>query len=97
MQYRYFASGFDEVVEQFNNMYGKKNILYAETQKDYETCLMCKKQYKAIILDTFLFFDILTEDNIYHVKSLEKYFDYIVFAGKNIEQLNYKIKKLYNK
>lgn len=94
MQYRYFAASLDEVVEQFENNYGKENILFAERQKDFEKILLNRKHYKAIILETFLFFDILTEDNIYHIKSLENYFDYIVFSGKNINQLILKIKKL---
>ena len=97
MQYRYFASSFNEVVEQFQNNYGKENILFAEKQKDFENILLnlkqYKKQYKAIVLEAFLFFDILTEDNIYQIKSLEKYFEYIVFSGKNIDQLILKIKK----
>ena len=93
MQYRYFACSFDEVVKQFRDNYGD-SVLTAQTQKEFEQCLMNKKYYKAIILDTFLFFDILTEDNIYHVKSLEKYFDYIVFVGKDITELSIRIKKL---
>ena len=98
MKYRYFASDIEKVKEQFYNNYGKENILCAVEQDEFEEVLNIYKhdflenRYKAVLLDTFLFFDILTENNIYCLKSLEPYFDYIVFCGKNIDELSKRMK-----
>ncbi len=97
MQFRYFAADFDEVVQHFSKLYGKDKIMYAKEQHEFEACIferMATQKYKAIILDTFLFFDILTEDNIYRLSHLKKSFTYIVFVGDRISELNDKIKKL---
>lgn len=94
MQYRYFAGTIGEIFEQFVRYYGKENILQAETQEDFEYICDIDDEYKAIILDTALFQDILIEENIYRIKSLEKKFEYIVFVGKDILELNEKIRKL---
>ena len=93
MKYRYFASNIEEVKYQFYNNYGKENVLYAVEQYEFEEILdickhdFCNNHYKVVLFDTFLFFDILTENNIYCLKNLEKYFDYIVFCGKNIDEM----------
>ena len=97
MQYRYFACDFDEVVDQFEKLYGVENVIHAREQKEFEECVfgrMATQKYKALILDTFLFFDILTENNIYYIPSLQKSFSYIVFVGDRISELNQKIKNL---
>ena len=97
MQYRYFACDFDEVVDQFEKMYGVENVMHAREQGEFEKCVfgrMATQKYKALILDTFLFFDILTEDNIYYIRLLQKSFAYIVFVGDRISELNQKIKSL---
>ena len=98
MQYRYFACDFDEVVDQFEKLYGVENIMCAREQSEFEECVfgrMATQKYKALILDTFLFFDILTEDNIYYIPFLQKSFTYIVFVVDRISELNQKIKKLH--
>ena len=97
MQFRYFASNFEEVVQHFKKLYGKENIMYAKEQDEFEECVfnrMATKRYKLIILDTFLFFDILTENNIYYIPNLQKSFTYIIFVGERICELNSIIKKL---
>ena len=99
MKYRYFAQDIEIVKEQFFNNYGEENILFAKEQDEFEEVLTkCKDHdfldnyYSAVLFDTFLFFNLLTENNIYFLKSLEKNFDYIVFCGKNIEELAKRMK-----
>ena len=97
MKYRYFAQDIRIVKEQFYKNYGKDNILYAETQEEFEEVLekcndFVDNRYNAVLFDTFLFFDILTENNIYCLKDLEMFFDYIVFCGENLEELAKRIK-----
>ena len=98
MQYRYFQSdNLDEVVGQFVKYYGKKNVLRVETQEEFEDVCDGDDEYTAVIINTRLFFDILLEENLYRIKPLESRFEYIVFVGKDIVQLNEKIKKLSHK
>jgi hypothetical protein len=84
----------DEVLSQFVKHYGKENVLWAETQEEFEEICDVDDEYQVVCLDTFLFFDLLTPDNIYKIKNLEKYFTYIVFVGKDIMELNRRIRKL---
>ena len=99
MQYRYFqTSDLKEIFDQFVRYYGKKNVIRVETQEEFEDVCDGDDEYTAIILDTFLFLDLLFgEENLYKIKDLEARFEYIVFVGKDIVQLNEKIKKLSHK
>ena len=98
MQYRYFQSdNLNEVVGQFVKYYGKKNVLRVETQEEFEDVCDGDDEYTAVVINTRLFFDILLEENLYRIKPLEARFEYIVFVGKDIVQLNEKIKKLSHK
>ena len=98
MQYRYFQSdNLNEVVGQFVKYYGKKNVLRVETQEEFEDVCDGDDEYTAVVINTRLFFDILLEENLYKIKPLESRFEYIVFVGKDIVQLNEKIKKLSHK
>ena len=98
MQYRYFQSdNLNEVVGQFVKYYGKKNVLRVETQDEFEDVCDGDDEYTAVVINTRLFFDILLEENLYKIKPLESRFEYIVFVGKDIVQLNEKIKKLSHK
>jgi len=99
MQYRYFAESLEEVKKQFQKNY--KNVLWAETQEEFEEIFRkCQDHdflpntYSSVLFDTFLFFDILTENNIFHLKYLEKHFKYIVFCGKNLEELHKRIQMI---
>ena len=99
MQYRYFCStNLSEVVNQFVRYYGKENVLRAETQEEFEDICDNDDEYIAVVLDTFLFRDLLMcEENIYKIKPLESRFEYIVFVGSDIMELNEKLKKLNHK
>lgn len=92
MKYRYFQAPIEEVRNQFIQNYGKSQIKSAETQDEFLEIVMDPNYHEAVIFDSFLFFDILTENNIYHLPKLEKYFKYIVFCGDNLEELNKRIK-----
>ena len=92
MKYRYFSAPIEEVKKQFIGNYGKSEIKFAETQDEFLEIVMNHENHVAVIFDSFLFFDILTENNIYHLPKLEKYFKYIVFCGDNLEELNKRIK-----
>jgi len=94
MQYRYFAAPVDEVQEQFVKNYGETQVKLAKTQDEFMNIVMHPIPRKVVILDTFLFFDLLTENNIYHLTKLEKYFQYIVFTGDNLEELHKRINSL---
>ncbi len=92
MKYRYFASPIEEVKKQFINKYNKNDVLYADNQDEFLEIVMNPNYHTAVIFDSFLFFDILTENNIYHLKKLENYFQYIVFCGDNLEELHKRLK-----
>ena len=94
MQYRYFAAPMHEVKHQFVKNYGESQVKIAKTQDEFMNIVMHPIRHTAIILDTFLFFDLLTENNIYHLAKLEKYFEYIVFTGNNLEELHNRINGL---
>ena len=95
MQYRYFCSrDLGEIFNQFIRYYGKENVLRAETQEEFEDICDNDDEYIAVILDTFLFRDILLEENLYKIRPLESRFEYIVFVGPDILELNEKIKRL---
>jgi hypothetical protein len=87
MQYRYFATSIDITKEQFIKNYGEHQVIVAETQDEFMQIVMYPVLKTVIILDSFLFFDLLTENNIYHLSKLENYFKYIVFSGNNLEEL----------
>ena len=99
MQYRYFQSNnIHEIFDQFVRYYGKKNVVRVETQEEFDDACDGDDEYMAIILDSFLFCDLLFgEENLYKIKPLETRFEYIVFVGKDILELNEKIKKLSHK
>lgn len=94
--YRFFLTPINEVGDQFVRNYGKNKVFIAETQKQFEECLdKCYRQiqeYSVLVFDTFLFFDILTENNIYELKKLKQYVKYIVFCGNNTEELRRRLK-----
>lgn len=91
MKYRYFASNIDTVEEEFTENYGQGNILCVRTQEDFEDLLDChdiiERDYKAVLLETFLFFDLSHDKNLSYLKTLENHFYYIVFVGHNLEEL----------
>ena len=93
MKYRYFASKMDAVEEQFAENYGSENILCARTQDEFEEILaltchdILDREYKAVLLETFLFFDLFHDKNLSYLKNLENHFHYIVFVGPNLEEL----------
>jgi hypothetical protein len=98
MKYRYFQSSFEEIKKQFIKNYSKDLILHAKEQKEFEKCIRIMKLnpfdkiVKALVLDYFLLYDILTEEeNISNLKEIEENVDYIVLCGpekelKNIEK-----------
>jgi len=92
MKYRYFSAPIEEVKKQFIENYGKSEVKFAETQDEFLEIVINPNHHIAVIFDSFLFFDILTENNIYHLLKLENYFKYIVFCGDNLEELNKRIK-----
>lgn len=94
MQYRYFAAPIIEVKRQFIQNYGECQVLAAETQDQFLNIIMNPVSNTVVIFDSFLFFDLLTENNIYHLPKLEKYFKYIVFSGDNLEELCKRINSL---
>ena len=93
MKYRYFASNIDTVEEEFTENYGQANILCIRTQDDFEDLLalachdIIERDYKAVLLETFLFFDLFHDKNLSYLKRLEHHFYYIVFVGPNLEEL----------
>ena len=99
MQYRYFCCrDVGEIFNQFVRYYGKENVLRAETQEEFEDICDNDDEYTAVVLDTFLFRDLLTcEENLYKIRPLESRFEYIVFVGSDIMELNEKLKKLNHK
>ena len=102
MKYRYFYSPIDEVKEYFYKNYD--DVLYAETQEEYEEIFeKCKTHdflentYSVLILDSFLFFDILTQDNIDYLKYLKGHFKYIVFCGDKVDEIKGRLEGIKKK
>lgn len=93
MKYRYFANDFISVLRQFQENYGKENVFYAITEREFDILINSfYDKHPAIIFNTQIFIN--KDYNLEYIPGFEKYFDYIVFVGKNLEEINGKIKKL---
>lgn len=101
--YRLFITPFEEVKKQFYKNYGKENVFFAETSEDLKDILkrinsdILPNSSIVLLLDSSIFTDILESyESFYHLKYLEKRFQYIVLTGpeKDIKYIHKEMKNI---